>query len=86
LHTPQVPTRQEGPVTVERRPSYRGRSVFHSKVHLDELGVWLVYEEDYDLAMAPVLESQRRDLALDAQDVAAATQDAEGSREGDGWW
>jgi len=56
----QVPTRQEGPVTVERRPSYRARSVFHSKVHLDELGVWLVYEEDYQLAMAPVLEAQRR--------------------------
>jgi diguanylate cyclase (GGDEF)-like protein len=56
----QVPTRQEGPVTVERRPSYRGRSVFHSKVHLDELGVWLVYEEDYETAMAPVLEAQRR--------------------------
>jgi diguanylate cyclase (GGDEF)-like protein len=56
----QVPTRQEGPVTVERRPSYRNRSVFHSKVHLDELGAWLIYEEDYQLAMAPVLEAQRR--------------------------
>jgi diguanylate cyclase (GGDEF)-like protein len=56
----QVPTRQEGPITVERRPSYRGRSVFHSKVHLDELGAWLVYEEDYGMAMAPVLEAQRR--------------------------
>ncbi|HKW13391.1 MAG TPA: diguanylate cyclase [Candidatus Krumholzibacteria bacterium] len=56
----QVPTRQEGPVSVERRTSYRNRSVFHSKVHLDELGAWLVYEEDYELAMAPVLEAQRR--------------------------
>lgn len=56
----QVPTRQEGPVMVERRPSYRNRSVFHSKVHLDELGAWLIYEEDYQLAMAPVLEAQRR--------------------------
>jgi len=56
----QVPTRQEGPITVERRPSYRGHSVFHSKVHLDELGAWLVYEEDYALTMAPVLEAQRR--------------------------
>jgi diguanylate cyclase (GGDEF)-like protein len=56
----QVPTRQEGPVLVDRRPSYQGRSVFHSKVHLDELGAWLVYEEDYALAMAPVLEAQRR--------------------------
>jgi diguanylate cyclase (GGDEF)-like protein len=34
--------------------------VFHSKVHLEELGWWLVHEEDYQLAMAPVLEAQRR--------------------------
>jgi len=56
----QVPTRQEGPITVERRTSYRDHAVFHSKVHLEELGMWLVYEEDYGLAMAPVLEAQRR--------------------------
>jgi diguanylate cyclase (GGDEF)-like protein len=56
----QVPTRQSGPVIVERRGNYRGRSVFHSKVHLEELGWWLVYEEDYDMAMAPVIEAQRR--------------------------
>jgi len=56
----QVPTRQEGPVTVERRTSYRGSAVFHSKVHVDELNVWLVYEEEYALTMAPVLEAQRR--------------------------
>jgi diguanylate cyclase (GGDEF)-like protein len=55
----QVPTRQDGPVTVERRTSYDGRAVFHSKVHLSELGAWLVYEEDYQLAMAPVLDAQR---------------------------
>ncbi|HET6348833.1 MAG TPA: diguanylate cyclase [Candidatus Krumholzibacteria bacterium] len=62
----QVPTRQTGPVTVERRNSYpriegqRDRAVFHSKLHLDQLGCWLVYEEDYQLAMAPVLEASRR--------------------------
>jgi diguanylate cyclase (GGDEF)-like protein len=44
---------------VERRTSYDGRAVFHSKVHLSELGAWLVYEEDYQLAMAPVLDAQR---------------------------
>ncbi|HEX6790310.1 MAG TPA: diguanylate cyclase [Candidatus Krumholzibacteria bacterium] len=55
----QVPTRQSGPVSVERRASYNGKSVFHSKVLLDELGCWLVYEEDYQLAMGPVLEAQR---------------------------
>jgi diguanylate cyclase (GGDEF)-like protein len=56
----QVPTRQEGPVLVERRSNYDGEPVFHSKVHLDELGWWLVYEEDYKFAMTPVLEAQRR--------------------------
>ena len=56
----QVPTRQEGPVLVERRSNYAGAPVFHSKVHLDELGWWLVYEEDYNYAMTPVIEAQRR--------------------------
>ena len=56
----QVPTRQTGPVVVERRKSYGGREVFHSKIHFEELGWWLVYEEDYGTAMAPVLEAQRR--------------------------
>ena len=56
----QVPTRQNGPVIVERRDSYSRRPVFHSKVHLEELGWWLVYEEDYQMTMAPVIEAQRR--------------------------
>jgi diguanylate cyclase (GGDEF)-like protein len=56
----QVPTRQNGPVVVERRDNYRGRPAFHSKVHLEELGWWLIYEEDYQIAMAPVIEAQRR--------------------------
>jgi diguanylate cyclase (GGDEF)-like protein len=45
---------------VERRDTYENRSAFHSKVHLDELGWWLVYEEDYEDAMSPVIEAQRR--------------------------
>jgi len=56
----QVPTRQVGPVTVETRRSYNGDDVFHSKVYLEELGWWLVYEEDYNAAMAPVIRAQRR--------------------------
>ncbi len=56
----RVPTRQNGPVIVERRDTYDNRSAFHSKVHLDELGWWLVYEEDYAAAMSPVIEAQRR--------------------------
>jgi hypothetical protein len=43
----QVPTRQTGPVIVERRKSYGGREIFHSKIHFEKLGWWLVYEEDY---------------------------------------
>jgi diguanylate cyclase (GGDEF)-like protein len=56
----KVPTRQDGPIIVERRQAYDGRAVFHSKVHLEALGWWLVYEEDYEAAMAPVIEAQRR--------------------------
>jgi diguanylate cyclase (GGDEF)-like protein len=56
----RVPTRQTGPVVVERARSYGGREVFHSKVHFEKLGWWLVYEEDYGRAMAPVIEAQRR--------------------------
>ena len=55
----QVPTRQTGPMTVERRASHDGRSVFQSKVHIEDLGCWLIYEEDYQMAMGPVLEAQR---------------------------
>ncbi|MCI0451239.1 MAG: diguanylate cyclase [Candidatus Latescibacteria bacterium] len=56
----RVPTRQDGPIIVERRDTYGNRSAFHSKVHLDEPGWWLVYEEDYVAAMSPVIEAQRR--------------------------
>ncbi len=56
----KVPTRQNGPLVVERLRTYDGRVVFHAKVHLDPLGWWLVYEEDYEAAMSPVIEAQRR--------------------------
>jgi diguanylate cyclase (GGDEF)-like protein len=59
-HAMQVPTRQEGPVLVEIRKNYRGEKVFHSKVHLEEHGWWLVYEDDYGTAIAPVVRAQRQ--------------------------
>ncbi len=56
----KVPTRQDGPAIVERRATYEKRTAFRSKVHLNELGWWLVYEEDYEAAMSPVIEARRR--------------------------
>jgi diguanylate cyclase (GGDEF)-like protein len=62
----RVPTRQTGPVVVERRDTYdrarpgEHRSAFHAKVHLEKLGWWLVYEEDYETAVSPVMDAQRR--------------------------
>ncbi len=76
-----VPTRQEGPIVVERRTSYDHRSVFHSKVHIEEMGWWLVYEEDYKVAMTPVIEAQRRIwvavLAVGAMAILAALRIAQ---------
>jgi diguanylate cyclase (GGDEF)-like protein len=59
-HAMNVPTRQDGPVSVEIRKNYRGEKVFHSKVHIEEHGWWLVYEDDYKHAVAPVLRAQRQ--------------------------
>lgn len=77
----RVPTRQTGPVVVERRDTYDGRSAFHSKVHLEALGWWLVYEEDYAAAMSPVIEAQRRIwvavLAVGAISILAALKIAQ---------
>jgi diguanylate cyclase (GGDEF)-like protein len=56
----QVPTRDEGTIDVVKRKSYEGRTVFSSIDRLDETGWWLVYEEDYKSAMAPVLTTQTR--------------------------
>jgi diguanylate cyclase (GGDEF)-like protein len=59
-HAMQVPTRQDGPVTVEVRKNYQGEKVFHSKVHLEDHSWWLVYEDDYRQVVAPVIRAQRR--------------------------
>jgi hypothetical protein len=56
----KVPTRQTGPVLVERRDTYDNRTAFHAKMHVDALGWWLVYEEDYESSMSPVIEARRR--------------------------
>jgi diguanylate cyclase (GGDEF)-like protein len=56
----QVPTRDPGNVDIVRRDSYGGRSVFSSIIWLKETGWWLVFEEDYKTAMAPVLTTQTR--------------------------
>jgi diguanylate cyclase (GGDEF)-like protein len=56
----QVPTRDPGMISVVQRTSYGGRSVFSSIAWLEETGWWLVYEEDYKTAMAPVLRTQTR--------------------------
>jgi len=56
----QVPTRDSGAFTVVKRDSYGGRSVFSSISQIEETGWWLVYEEDYQSSMAPVLNTQRR--------------------------
>ena len=56
----QVPTRQTGPIHVTVRDNYEGRRVFHAKMFLPDTGWWLVYEEDYASAMAPLVNAQRR--------------------------
>lgn len=56
----QVPTRESGPIVVERRTSYNDRSVFFSITQFEETGWWLAYEEDYKSAMTPVLNTQTR--------------------------
>ncbi len=56
----QVPTRETGPPHVTVRENYDGRRVFHAKTYLPETGWWLVYEEDYASAMAPLVSAQRR--------------------------
>ncbi|MCH7550043.1 MAG: cache domain-containing protein [Candidatus Krumholzibacteriota bacterium] len=55
----QVPTRQSGTPRVEKRTSFLRQGVMHSKIHMEEQGWWLVYEEDYKEMMAPVIRAQR---------------------------
>ncbi len=61
----EVPTRQDGPMTVERYSNYAGDRVLGSKVILPDWRWWLVCEEDYYTAMAPVLTTRHRILMAD---------------------
>ncbi len=56
----RVPSHEQRAATPEKRRNYRGQTVFGSMVRVPETDWWLVYEERYDLAMAPVLDAQRR--------------------------
>lgn len=56
----QVPTRESGHMTVEKRSNYRGRDVFRGLSRLDETGWWIAYEVDYEHAMEPVINVQMR--------------------------
>jgi len=55
-----VPTRETGHAVVEKRENFRGQVTFTSKVYFEQCGWWIVYEEDYRSAMAPVIQAQRR--------------------------
>jgi len=61
----EVPTRQDKPMTVEKYDNYAGDRVLGSKVILPEWRWWLVCEEDYFTAMAPVLTTRHRILMAD---------------------
>lgn len=61
----EVPTRQDRPMTVERYSNYAGDRVLGSKVILPDWRWWLVCEEDYYTAMAPVLTTRHRILMAD---------------------
>jgi diguanylate cyclase (GGDEF)-like protein len=61
----EVPTRQEGPILVEKYKNYAGRKVFGSKIFLADRGWWLVCEEDYEASMAPVLDTRNKIIVAD---------------------
>jgi diguanylate cyclase (GGDEF)-like protein len=61
----EVPTRQDKPMTVERYNNYSGDRVLGSKVILPDWRWWLVCEEDYHTAMAPVLTTRYRIIMAD---------------------
>jgi diguanylate cyclase (GGDEF)-like protein len=56
----QVPTRDDGMMQIERKKSYGNRVVFSSITRLDDTGWWLAYQEDFRIAMEPVLNTQRK--------------------------
>jgi diguanylate cyclase (GGDEF)-like protein len=59
-HAMQVPTRDDGLIRVEKRSSYADRTVFSSIAQLEDTGWWVAYEEDFRIAMEPVLNTQAR--------------------------
>lgn len=61
----EVPTRQEGPLMVERYRNYSNMKVFGLKVFLADRGWWLVCEEDYGQSMGPVLTTRNKILIAD---------------------
>ncbi len=61
----EVPTRQEKPMRVELYENFIGRKVLGSKVSLPEWNWWLVCEEDYKTAMAPVFNTRQRIMQAD---------------------
>jgi diguanylate cyclase (GGDEF)-like protein len=56
----QVPTRDEGFMEVVKRTSYGGRTVFGAITQIEETGWWIVYEENYEAAIEPALNTQAR--------------------------
>jgi diguanylate cyclase (GGDEF)-like protein len=61
----EVPTRQDKPMTVEKYTNYAGNRVLGSKVILMDWRWWIICEEDYDTAMAPVLNTRHRIIMAD---------------------
>jgi diguanylate cyclase (GGDEF)-like protein len=61
----EVPTRQEGPLFVEKYRNYANKKVFGSKVFLADRGWWLICEEDYKRSMGPVLTTRNKILVAD---------------------
>jgi len=56
----QVPTRDKRLIDVNKRTSYGGRKVFAAITQFEETGWWIVYEEDYESAIEPALNTQAR--------------------------
>jgi diguanylate cyclase (GGDEF)-like protein len=56
----QVPTRDDGRREVEKKSTYGRRTAFSGIIQIEETGWWIVYEEDFEIAMKPVLNTQAR--------------------------
>jgi diguanylate cyclase (GGDEF)-like protein len=65
LKAMEVPTRQEKPMEVERYNNFVDQKVLGSKVMLPEWNWWLVCEEDFKSAMAPVFNIRQRIFLAD---------------------